>query len=317
MATTLLKAVITDWGFPSLDPERQAFAPLGVDVDAHQCKTEEEVAAVVRDADVVLTQWAPVRAKAIASMLHCKGIVRYGIGLDNVDLVAAKKRGIPVRNIPDYCLHEVADHTFALMLSLQRQVCSVDRLVRAGTWKITPPLPLPPLRQSTIGLIGFGRIAQLVAQRAKGFAINVIASDPFAPDNVFSSLGVQRVERADLLKNADIVSLHCPLTDETKHVINAESLTTMKPTALLVNTSRGGLVDTDALVEALGRKQIAGAALDVLEQEPIPAQHTILTFPNVIITSHTAWYSNASIVELQKKAAAAAIELLKTRGTAQ
>jgi D-3-phosphoglycerate dehydrogenase / 2-oxoglutarate reductase len=306
------KVVITDWGFASLEPERKVFASLDVELMDYQCKTEEEVADAVADADVILVQWAPVKRKALDAMRKCKGIVRYGIGLDNIDLVGAKEKGIPVRNVPDYCLQEVADHAMSLALSLQRQVVQVDRLVRTGVWKITPPLSMPPLRHSVLGLVGFGRIAQLVAERAKGFEMRVIASDPFVPQKVFDTMGVEKVPVDELLKSADIVSLHCPLTDETRHLMNANSLKAMKSHALLVNTSRGGLINTQALVEALNRNAIAGAGLDVFEQEPLPLESDLYKCSNVVITSHNAWYSSASVGELQRRAALAAAELLGT-----
>jgi len=307
------KVVITDWGFPSLDIEKSVFAKINVELTHHQCKTEDEVAKVVSDADVVMVQWAPVREKAIAAMKRCKGIVRYGIGLDNIDLSFAKQKGIAVRNVPDYCLPEVADHTMALLLSLQRQVVQVDKLVRQGVWKITPPLVLPPLRHSVLGLVGFGRIAQLVAKRARAFDITVVASDPFIPTDVFDKAGVTKSKVDELLKTSDIISLHCPLTDETKHVINRETLEVMKRHALLVNTSRGGLIDTKALIEALKNDTIAGAALDVFEQEPLPRDNELYNLRNVVMTSHNAWYSSASVGELQRRATLAATELLNVK----
>jgi Phosphoglycerate dehydrogenase and related dehydrogenases len=260
-----------------------------------------------------MVQWAPVREKAIAAMTRCKGIVRYGIGLDNIDLSFAKQKGIVVRNVPDYCLSEVADHTMALVLSLQRQVAQVDKLVRQGVWRITPPLVLPPLRQSVLGLIGFGRIAQLVARRARAFDIKVVGSDPFIPPNIFNEVGVVKLEVDELLRTSDIISLQCPLTDGTKHIINHETLKVMKHHALLVNTSRGGLIDTTALIHALKNNTIAGAALDVFEQEPLPMENELYNLPNVVITSHNAWYSSVSVGELQRRAALAAAELLNVK----
>lgn len=304
------KVVITDWGFPSLDPEREIFASRDIEVSAFQCKTEDDVANVTVDADVVIAQWAPVTQKAIEGMRHCKGIVRYGIGLDNIDLNAAAEKGIPVRNVPDYCLDEVADHTMALILALQRQVSRVFQLVRDGVWRITPPLELPPLRKSTLGLVGLGRIARLVVQRARPFGLRVIASDPFADATVFADFGVKKVTQEEVFGTADIVSLHCPLTKETRHTVNAASLGLMKKTGLLVNTSRGGLVETAALVKALQQGDIAGAALDVAEQEPIPRDHPVLALPNIIVTSHISWYSSQSVHELQRRAALTALELL-------
>jgi D-3-phosphoglycerate dehydrogenase len=304
------QVVITDWGFPSLEPEKTVFEGKNVEILDYQCKTEEEVARVVRDADVVMTQWAPVKALAIGAMQRCKGIVRYGIGLDNVDLQVAKERGIPVRNVPDYCLHEVADHTMALMLALQRQVVRVDRLVRSGVWKITPPDSLPPLRKSLLGLIGFGRIGQLVAERARGFGISVAAYDPLVDDTVFVRTGVRRATLEEILTSSDMISLHLPLTGDTHHLMNKQSLARMKPKALLINTSRGGLVDSDALADAIEQGSIAGAALDVVEQEPLPQNHALMRQERILITSHNAWYSSESLIELQRRAAVVAAELL-------
>ncbi|MGI8906467.1 MAG: C-terminal binding protein [Candidatus Sumerlaeaceae bacterium] len=308
--TTSRKVVITDWGFESLDPEREAFAGRDVELVPLQCKTEEDVAGAVVDAEVVMTQWAPVKAHAISTMQKCRGIVRYGIGLDNIDLDAAAARGIPVRNVPDYCLNEVADQTMALILTLQRQVCSVRDLVRDGTWRITPPLPLPPLRESTLGLVGFGRIARLVAERARSFGLNIIATDHFVSSEIFRAHHAQPVDVEALFKTADIISLHCPLTHETRHLVNAERLAQMKPLALLVNTSRGGLIDTNTLTDALRENRIAGAALDVMEQEPPAHDAEILKLPNAVITSHNSWYSSSSVRELQRLAAMAALDLL-------
>jgi len=305
------KVVITDWGFPSLDPERSVFEGKGVELLEYQCKSEDDVIRVVGDADVVMAQWAPVRVNAIDAMTRCKGIVRYGIGLDNIDLEAARKKGIPVRNVPDYCVEEVADHTVALALAVQRQVVSVFQRLREGTWKITPPLALPPLRQSTLGLIGFGRIGRLVAERARAFGMTVMVSDPVVPESDLRQAGATAASFDRIIKESDVLSLHCPLNEKTKHLINGPVLRQMKSTAILVNTSRGGLIDMDALVEALRTGIIAGAALDVFEQEPLPPGHEFLTMPNAVATSHIAWYSSASMKELQRRAALLALELLR------
>ncbi|GJQ20159.1 MAG: D-isomer specific 2-hydroxyacid dehydrogenase family protein [Bacteroidia bacterium] len=309
---TVRKVVITDWGFPSLDPERAVFRGHDIDLVAHQCKTEDEVAAVVADADAVMVQWAPVGAEAIGSMKRCKGIVRYGIGVDNVDLAAAKKRGIPVRNVPDYCLDEVADHSFALMLALQRQVTTVAERVKRGTWSITPPLNLPPLRESTLGLVGFGRVARLVVGRARAFGMRVVAYDPLVTEKEIASGGAEAVSFDDLLEVSDVVSLHCPLNESTRHMINRATLGRMKPLALLVNTSRGGLVDLNAVVDTLREGRIAGAALDVFENEPLPPDHPFLSLPGALATSHIAWFSSASIGQLQRRAAEQVLDLLRS-----
>jgi D-3-phosphoglycerate dehydrogenase len=245
------------------------------------------------------------------AMKHCRGIVRYGIGLDNIDLEVADARGIPVRNVPDYCLDEVADHTLALILALQRQILTTDRRLRSGVWKITPPIALPPLRHSVLGLVGFGRIARLVARRARAFGMSVSAFDPLVEDEVFAHEGAERVELTELFISSDIVSLHCPLTAETKGIVNARTLAQMRPHALVVNTSRGALIETDALIAALRSGTIAGAGLDVFDPEPLPRDHPLCALETTIVTSHTAWYSSLSVSELQRKAAEAALALLK------
>lgn len=307
-----MKVVITDWNFPNIENETRIIEAAGHTVVDAQCTSEDEVVELVRNADIVIAQWAPVKAAAIAAMTQCKGIVRYGIGMDNLDLVAAKAKGIPVANVPDYCLNEVADHTMALMLAAQRQILSTWDRINEGTWKITSPLTLPPLRKSTLALIGLGRISQRVASRAQAFGMKVIAFDPGLNNAHFEELGVRSVSLDEIWEQADIVSLHCPLIEATHHIINAEVLKKMKPTSIVVNTSRGGLVSTDDIIKALDNDVIAGAALDVVEEEPLSNDHSLLKAKNLTLTSHTAWHSGSSITELQTLAAEKAVELLNS-----
>ncbi|MEO9968157.1 MAG: C-terminal binding protein [Reichenbachiella sp.] len=305
-----MKIVITDWNFPNIDVERNIIETAGHTVVDAQCKTEDHVIDLVKDADIVIAQWAPVKAAAIAAMTQCKGIVRYGIGLDNIDLEAAKSKGIPVANVPDYCLNEVADHTVALMLAAQRQIISTWDRINKGTWVITSPQTLPPLRQSTLALIGLGRISQRVASRAQAFGMSVIAYDPGLSPEQFAELNVEPVALEEIWERADIVSLHCPLIPPTHHIINKEVLAKMKPTSIVVNTSRGGLVNTNDMIDALNNGVIASAALDVVEEEPLSKDHPLLKAKNMIVTSHTAWHSGSSITELQTLAAEKAVDLL-------
>ncbi|MEP2023401.1 MAG: C-terminal binding protein [Reichenbachiella sp.] len=307
-----MKVVITDWNFPNIEIEKNIIEAAGHTLIDAQCKTEEEVIELVRDADIVIAQWAPVKAAAIAAMTQCQGIVRYGIGLDNIDLEAAKSKGIPVANVPDYCLNEVADHTVALMMASQRQILSTWDRINQGTWVITSPMTLPPLRQSTLALVGLGRISQRVASRAQAFGMKVIAFDPGLKAEQFNELNVESVSLEQIWERGDIVSLHCPLMESTQHIINTEVLSKMKSTSIVVNTSRGGLVHTNDLINALNAGTIAGAALDVVEEEPLSGDHPLLKAQNVIVTSHTAWHSGSSITELQTLAAEKAIELLNS-----
>jgi D-3-phosphoglycerate dehydrogenase len=302
--------IVTDWGFPNVDTERSILEGHGCQVLDYQCRTEDEVVEVVADADLVISQWAPIRERAISAMKKTRAIVRYGLGLDNIDVAAARARGIEVHNIPDYCLDEVADHTLALLLALQRQVFTVWQRVQTAKWINQPPLELSPLNECTLGLIGFGRIAQKVAQRAKAFGTAVIAHDPYQPKETFTSNAVRAVPLQEIYSSCDLISLHCPLLEETRHLISSDSLARMRPHTLLVNTSRGGLVATDDLLHALQNGAIAGAALDVVEEEPLPASAPIVKAPNIIITSHIAWYSSKSVGRLQRRVAEEALSVL-------
>jgi len=298
-----MKAIITDYGFPTIDLEIEILTAAGAEVTSAQCKTPAEVIAASVGADVLLVQWAPINAEVIGSLDRCKGIVRYGIGVDNVDLQAAGERGIPVCNIPDYCIEEVAYHSLGLALGLARQIPQTDLAVRAGTWKITPPNSFPAFREVTFATAGFGRIARAVLSRAAAFGFQLAAYDPFVEDAVFAAAKVRRLDHDSIFSEPGILSLHLPLSKDTRHWVNRESLGRMRKDAIIINTARGGLIDTNALAEALELKVIAGAGLDVFETEPLPLDHPMRSAPNVVLTSHTAWFSRGSVPELQRKAA--------------
>ncbi|MDZ4815573.1 MAG: C-terminal binding protein [Verrucomicrobiota bacterium] len=295
--------LVTDSGFANLDMERRLIEDSGYQLVTAQCKTEDEVIAAGAGAEALLVQWAPVKAKAAAALKNCKVIVRYGIGYDNLDLPALKSAGIAACNVPDYCIDEVADHTVSLALALARQLFQTHHRTLDGTWKITPPLPMPAYREMTFATAGFGRIARSVLERARGFKFKLAAYDPFVPASEFAKVGVKSLSLEELFMESDILSLHLPLTDETRHMLNADRLRTMKKSALVINTARGPLIDTHALSAALNEGVIAGAGLDVFETEPLPVDHPLRLAPNIILTSHTAWYSEASVPELQRKAA--------------
>jgi len=298
-----MKVIITDHGFPNVSHEERLLNEVGATLHIAQCKTAEDVIAHCCDADALLVQWAPVTAEVIAALKHCKIIVRYGIGVDNVDLKAAAAKNIPVCNIPDYCIDEVADHALALALTLARQIPQTDRTVRAGTWKITPPNAFPAFRDTTFATAGFGRIARAVLDRARPFGFPLAAYDPFVDAAAFDAAGVKRLEKDELFAQAGILSLHLPLNADTKHFVGPLQLAAMPKAAIVVNTARGGLIDTVALAKALGAGVIAGAGLDVFETEPLPDDHPLRSAPNAALTSHTAWYSGGSVPVLQRKAA--------------
>ncbi len=295
-----MKIVITDFGFANLAPETAAIVGAGFTLVSAQCKTAEDVIHAAADADGIIVQWAPVTAAVIQSLSRCKIIVRYGIGVDNVDLAAARQKGIPVCNVPDYCVEEVADHTVALALAQARQLVQIDKRIRAGVWKIHPDKPMPSFSEMMFATAGYGRIARAVLDRARAFGFRIAAYDPYTAP---AGNGVIPLSLDEMFQNADILSLHAPLSPETKHLVNAERLAQMKPTAIIVNTARGGLIDTVALAQALDAGTIAAAALDVFETEPLPKDHPLRKCSTALLTSHLAWFSDSSVPKLQRLAA--------------
>jgi len=297
------RVVVTDHAFPSLDAERTVLASASAELHDAQCRSEDQLVEAVRDADAILVQFAPITAAVIASMQRCRSIVRYGIGVDNVDIAAATRAGIPVSNVPDYALDEVADHAVTLLLALARKLPQVMQDVRAGRWELSPRRPLYSLRGRTLGLGGFGGIGRRVAARAQSFGLRVQAYDPYLPDEAFRAAGVERVDWDGLLRTSDAISIHLPLTDGTRALFDDAAFAAMRAGALLVNTARGGVVDTDALVRALDAGRLAGAGLDVLAEEPPAADAAIVHHANAIVTSHCAWYTEDALVRLQRHAA--------------
>jgi D-3-phosphoglycerate dehydrogenase len=292
------KVVLTDYVWESVDVERKILGDLG-ELTPMQTKKPEEFLGAAADCDALLNTYAgPITAEAMAKMPECKIIARYGIGVDTIDLKAATEAGIIVTNNPTYCIEEVAEHTMALLLSAARKIAFYDRQVRAGQWAVPPGKPMYRLSGSTLGLVGFGNIARQVAVRAAAFGMKVIFADPFIQQGQFKEPGT-KVELDDLLKQADYISLHPPLTPNTRQMINDDAFAKMKPTAVLVNCARGPIVDTNALVRALDAKKIMGCALDTTDPEPLPNPHPLRDRDNVIINPHAAWYSEQAMVGLQ------------------
>jgi D-3-phosphoglycerate dehydrogenase len=231
-----------------------------------------------------------VTEKVIQQLRCCKVIIRIGVGYDNVDLEAARARGIPVCNLPDYCIAEVADHALALALAQARALPFLDRCIRQGAWEPILPHPMPSFSEMNFGVLGYGRIGRGVIARARPFGFHLLACDPYLSESEFPS-DIRRCVLEALLAEADILSLHVPLTPETRHLMNAERLAAMRPTAILINTSRGAVVETQALAEALQAGRLAAAGIDVFETEPLPLNHPLLACPNALVTPHHAWHS--------------------------
>ncbi len=300
---------VTDSVFPNLDPARAVLEKIGAEVRLAREPTPEAILEVARDADAVLATFAKVTAEIIRQLTRCRVIARFGIGVDNVDTAAATSAGIVVTRVPDYCLDEVSDHTMALLLALVRKIPSSNARTQAGHWEMRAVVPIHRLRGTVLGLVAFGQIAHLVAAKAQAFGIRVVTHDPFVSKQVVERAGVEQVEFDELLKISDYISIHTPLVPATHHLFNADVFRRMKPTAYLINTARGPIVDEAALADALDQGHLAGAALDVMEQEP-PSGSRLFRRDNVIVTPHTGYYSEESLVDLQTKAAEEVVRVL-------
>jgi len=287
------KVVLTDYVWESLDVEKKTLEGLA-DLVALKTKKPEEFLGEAADCDALLNTYAgPITAQDMARMPKCRIIARYGIGVDTIDLEAATAAGIIVTNNPTYCIEEVAEQTMAMLLACARKIAFYDRMVRAGRWEVPPGKPMFRLVGQTLGLVGFGNIARQVAIRAAAFGMRVLFSDPFVKE------GPGKTDLEKLLAESDFVSLHPPLTPQTRKMINDEAFASMKRTAFLINCSRGPVVDTEALVRALDAKRIAGCALDTVDPEPLPDPHPLRGRENVILCPHAAWYSEQAMRGLQ------------------
>ena len=300
---------VTDSVFPNLDLTREVLAKIGAEVQLAKAPTAEAILEIAREADGVLATYAKVTAEMIAQMKRCRVISRFGIGVDNVDVPAATKAGIVVTRVPDYCLDEVSDHTMALLLALVRKIPSSNARTHAGRWEMKAVVPIHRLRGTVLGLVAFGQIPQLVAPKAQAFGIRVVTYDPYVRKEIAESAGVEQVDFNELLRISDYVSIHTPLIPATRHLFDADIFQKMKPSAYLINTARGPIIDEAALANALDQKHLAGAALDVMEQEP-PGASPLFGRENVILTPHTSYYSEESLADLQHKAAEEVVRVL-------
>jgi len=305
-----MRILITDQNFgDDARLERELAADAGVELEVASCRDEEDVAAAIASCgpDALVVQFVPVGPTALADPGSLRAIVRCGIGVDNIDLAAAAAAGVAVARVPDYCIDEVADHTLALVLAVER---GIPALVADKSWNFRAGGAFRRLRGRTFGLVGFGQIARAVAARASGFGFRVAAHDPALDDEVIRAGGAEPRSFEALLRGADVLSVHVPLTAETRGLIGARELALLPSGAVVVNTARGGIVDEAALADALRSGRLHGAALDVLTVEPPPADHPLRGVPEVLLTPHAAWYSEEAIPELRRKAFEAAVELV-------
>lgn len=292
-----MRVVITDATFPDVTKEEAAARAAGATFERHSCKTAEDVAAAVKGADVAVVQFAPLTRAAIAGLAPGATAIRYGVGYNNFDVAALNDHAVKAAYVPDYCTAEVADHTAASILALLRKLPALDASVRKGEWAaVGIAKPLKSFAQTTIGFLGFGRIAQEVAARLAPFGFHFLAHDPYFTGQ-FPRLTL--TDLPTLLAESDALTLHAPATPETTGIINTTTLAKMKPTAILVNTARGDLIDETALAAALTKGTIAGAALDVFVTEPLPADNPLRHAPNLLLGPHAAWYSDVAVERLQ------------------
>lgn len=307
-----LKVVVTDDRYGSYEEENAVFKEIDASVEVHDQMDEAETVRVLKDADGILVNLHPLPAGVIEKLEKCRVISRYGVGYDNVDVVTATSKGIWVARVPDYCLEDVSDQAMALLLGCVRKVAFKDRRIRQGSWNLHKEQPSFRIAGKTLGLVGYGAIARTLHRKMSGFGLGrVLAFDPYLDPEKITENGAEPVDLTRLLKESDYLSIHAPLTEETRGLIGRRELALMKSTAILVNTSRGPLVDENAVAEALAEGKIASAGLDVFASEPLPSESPLLKLANVVLSDHAGWYSEESVAELKTKAAQNVLAVLK------
>jgi D-3-phosphoglycerate dehydrogenase / 2-oxoglutarate reductase len=297
-----LKVLITDFNYPDVELERGILEGAGLELLEAHCRTEEDVIGAGQEVSALLTQYAPITARVLAELPELRMVGRYGVGYDIVDVEAARERGVWVANVPDYGTEEVAVHALSMVLALLRHLPLYTRDVKEGRWHPASTGPLFRLKNLTLGVVGLGRIGGTLARRAEPWFGRTLGCDPYLEEDAWPE-GVERASLEEVFSASLVVSLHPPLTQETQGFIDRDLLGRMPEGGYLVNTARGGLVVMDDLLSALEEGPLAGAALDVLPQEPPPADHPLLKKPNVILTPHAAFYSLEAQEEVRRKAA--------------
>ncbi len=306
------KVVVTDDRYESYKEENEVLKELEIEVEIHNLTGPDDAKEVLKDADAVLNNLFPLTKEIISKMDKCKVINRYGVGYDNVAVEAATEKGIWVSRVPDYSLEDVSDHALALLLGSVRKIAYKDRMIRTGKWNLHKDWPSFRIAGKTLGLIGFGAISRTLFRKISGLGLEkVLIYDPFVDIDEIKKAGGVPSTLVELLEGSDYISIHAPLTGNTKGMIGENEFAKMKDNCLLINTSRGPLIDENSLYNALKEEQIAGAAIDVYTVEPLPRESPLRSLDNIILTDHAGWYSEESIIELKTKAARNILEVLK------
>ena len=304
------KVMMTDYAWPSVEPERQVLAEIGAELIVAESGTEEEFIELAPQVDGILTCWLNVTTAVVEAAEQCKVIGRCGIGLDNIDVETATALGMVVTNVPAYCIDEVSDHTMALLLSCARKISLLDRTIKNGDWTRDVGPPMRRIRGQKLGIIGFGKIGKAIVPKAKAFGLEVLIYSPRATQEIAAEHGVTLVDLPELIAASDFITIHAPLNPETEGLLNAEAFRRMKPTAHVLNTSRGGIIDTEALYNALTTGEIEGAGLDVLAEEPPQSNEPLLALDSAVLTPHAAFTSEESTYDLEVTAAAEVARVL-------
>ena len=304
------KALITDYVWPNIDVESEVLRASGVEPVVAPDTSEDTLAGLATDADIIMFCFAQVTGNVLRAAEKCMVASRYGIGVDNIDIPTATELGIVVTNVPDYCMDEVTDHAIGMILALNRRLGQHDAEVKQGGWaSVVLDQPMHRTRGATLGILGFGRIGRSIADKAVGFGMNIVAYDPLIEPGQ-SIDGVEIISFEDVLRRSHFITVHTPLTPETEGMIGPDQLAMMMPGSIIVNCARGGIIQEQALADALHNGHLTGAGLDVVEPAPPPDDHPLLSAPNIIITPHTAFFSQASTIELERRTAQEALRVL-------
>lgn len=298
------KVVMTDDRHKTYEEEKLVLGSIGIDVIIANCSTTQEVIDTCKDADGIMVNLAPMPAEVIQKLEKCKVISRYGVGFDNVDLAACTKKGIYLANVPDYCAEEVSDQALALMMACARKVARRDAQVRSGLWNIGKSDPIYRIAGKTFSFLGFGTIGRCLFRKLQGFNFSrILVYDPFIDAETIKSMGAEKAEWEEALSAGDFISVHMPLNEKTRGIINATAFAMMKQTAIIINTSRGPVIDENALIDALTSGKINSAGLDVHTKEPLDKNSPLFNIPNCVLTDHVGWYSEEAMSELKRKVA--------------